>query len=140
MNDSKAGSGRWAAEMEKNTIVLGAWTLAWVLTMAVAVFGPRLIWGSNGTLSLIAILLNLAVGFGMIMANIRHLKGLDEMQQRIQLEAMGLSLGVGLVVGLAYSNLDVVKFITFDAQISHLVILMGLTYATAVFAGLRRYR
>ena len=75
----------------------------------------------------------------MIVANKRHLKGLDEMHQKIQLEAMALSLGVGLVVGLSYSTLDVTDLIAFDAEISHLVILMGLTYGAGVAAGLKRY-
>ncbi len=90
--------------------------------------------------TILAILVNLGIGFGMIVANKRHLKGLDEMHQKIQLEAMALSLGVGLVVGLGYSNLDVTNVIAFDAEISHLVILMGLTYMAGVFAGLKRYR
>jgi len=76
----------------------------------------------------------------MIMANKRHLNGLDEMHQKIQLEAMALSLGVGLVLGLAYSNLDVTNIIESDAEISHLVIVMGLTYLGGVIAGLKRYR
>jgi hypothetical protein len=121
-------------------MVLGIWTLAWVLSMALAVFGPRVFWGANGTLSLLAVLLNLAIGFGMIMANIRHLRGLDELQQKIQLEAMGLTLGIGLVVGMAYSNLDIVGLIPFDAEISHFVIMMGLTYVVAIIAGTRRYQ
>jgi uncharacterized protein YacL len=121
-------------------MLLGIWTLAWVLSMALAVFGPQFAWGANDTLSLLAVLINLAVGFGMIMANIRHLKGLDELQQRIQLEAMGLTLGIGLVAGLAYSNLALLDLIPFDAEISHFVIMMCLTYAVAVFAGSRRYQ
>jgi len=111
-----------------------------VLTMAVANFGPRLIWQFNESLTILAIVINMAVGFGMIVANKRHLKGLDEMHQKVQLEAMGLSLGVGLVVGLSYSNLDVTNIITADAEISHLVILMGLTYLAGVIFGLRKYR
>ena len=140
MNKSKSGSSDWAANTERNTKRLGYWTAAWVVTMAVANFGPRFIWQFNESLTVIAILINLPIGFGMIMANKRYLKGLDEMHQKIQLEAMALSLGVGLVVGLAYSNLDVTNIIAFDAEISHLVILMGLTYGAGVIAGLRRFR
>ena len=140
MNEPRPTTGGWAAETRKNTMLLGIWTLAWVFSMALAVFGPQFVWGANDTLSLLAVLINLAVGFGMIMANVRHLKGLDEMQQKIQLEAMGLTLGVGLVAGLAYSNLDVLDLIPFNAEISHLVIMMGLTYAFAVIAGARRYQ
>ena len=76
----------------------------------------------------------------MIHANKIHLKGLDEMQQKIQMEGMALSLGVGLVCGLSYSLLDTTNLISFDAEISHLVILMGLTYLTGIILGHRRYR
>jgi len=119
---------------------LGYWTGTWLVTMAVATFGPLLVWQSNQLLTVLAILINLGAGFGMIVANKLHLRGLDEMHQKIQLEAMALSLGVGLVVGLGYSMMDVTNLITFDAEISHLVILVGLTYGAGVFVGLRKYR
>ncbi|MEJ2031245.1 MAG: hypothetical protein P8X66_15675 [Maritimibacter sp.] len=130
----------WSATVRTNTRRLGLWAVAWVATMALANFGPRLVWGELGWLTALAIAANLAIGAGMVLANIRHLKGLDEMQQKVQLEAMGLSLGVGLVAGLAYSNLDVTGLIGFDAQISHLVILMGLTYIAGTMVGARKYR
>ena len=63
----------------------------------------------------------------MIIANRDHLKSLDELQQKVQLEAMSITLGVGLIAGLAYSNLDTSNVVPFDAEISHLVIGMGLT-------------
>jgi hypothetical protein len=53
---------------------------------------------------------------------------------------MALSLGVGLVVGLCYSNLDISNLISFDAEISHLVILMGLTYFAGVLVSHRKYQ
>ena len=140
MNNIKTDSNDWAANTARNTARLGYWTGAWVVTMAVANFGPKFIWQSNEWLTILAIVINLGIGFGMIVANKRHLKGLDEMHQKIQLEAMALSLGVGLVVGLGYSNLDVKNIIAFDAEISHIVIVMGLAYAAGVFAGVRNYR
>jgi hypothetical protein len=130
----------WSATVRTNTRRLGLWTVAWVATMAIANFGPRLVWGELGWITALAIAVNLTIGAGMVLANIRHLKGLDEMQQKVQLEAMGLSLGVGLVAGLAYSNLDVTGLIGFHAQISHLVIVMGLTYIAGTMAGARKYR
>jgi len=140
MNKLKTDSNDWNARIKKNTIRLGYWTGAWLVTMAVAVFGPLLAWQSNELLTILAIAINLGIGFGMIMANKHHLRGLDEMHQKIQLEAMALSLGVGLVVGLSYSTMDVTNLIAFDADISHLVILVGLTYGVGVFAGLRKYQ
>jgi uncharacterized protein YacL len=140
MNNQKTDSGTWAATNVKNTLRLGYWTAAWLVTMALATFGPVFLWQANKLLTGLAILLNLLVGFGMIMANKRHLRGLDELQQKIQLEAMALSLGIGLVVGLFYSSLDIANLISFDAEISHLVILVGLTYLAGVIAGHRKYR
>ena len=140
MNAPNRDSRRWQTSQKENTVRLAYWTSAWVLTMAAANFGPRFIWDSSQLLTSIAILLNVGIGFGMIVANKKHLKGLDEMHQKIQLEAMALSLGVGLVVGLAYSSLDVTNLITVDAEISHLVIVMALTYLFGVFAGQRKYQ
>lgn len=140
MDQLKTDSSNWAARSKKNTMRLGYWTGTWLVTMAAATFGPLLVWQSNHLLTTLAIFLNLVAGFGMIVANKLHLRGLDEMHQKIQLEAMALSLGVGLVVGLGYSMMDVTNLITFDAEISHLVILVGLTYGAGVFVGLRKYR
>lgn len=140
MSKQSTETGEWAAKAVKNTVHLAYWTAAWVATMAVATFGSILVWPENRGLTVLMIAANLAIGAGMILANKRHLQGLDEMHQRIQLEAMALSLGVGLVAGLGYSMLDVANVIPFDAEISHLVILMGLTYGVSVVAGLKRYQ
>lgn len=140
MSNSDMESGTRSSEKVKNTVHLFYWTAAWLVTQALAVFGPLHIWQSNKFLTGLALLINLLVGIGMILANKRHLNGLDELQRKIQMDAMALSLGVGLVAGLGYSTLDVTKLIPFDAQISHLVILMGLTYLLGVLLGNRKYQ
>lgn len=140
MNNSSTKPNQWAAANKKNTLILAYWTFAWVASQAFAVFGPEFIWQPSKSLTSLAILLNVAIGIGMILALIRHLKGLDEMQQRIQLNAMGISLGAGLVLGMAYSSLDTTNVISFDAEISHLVILMSLVYVIGIFAGTRKYQ
>jgi hypothetical protein len=140
MNHLNTDSSDWVAQGRKNTLRLGYWTGAWLVTMAVAAFGPLLMWQANQLLTALAIFLNIGIGFGMILANKNSLKGLDELQQKIQLEAMALSLGVGLVIGLGYSTMDTSNLISFDAEISHLVILMGLTYGAGIFVGRRKYQ
>jgi hypothetical protein len=140
MKSNQSGTGDWAANTVKNTIQLAFWTGAWLVTLASATFGPVFIWDYSKIPTIIGIIVNLLVGFGMIVANKRHLKGLDEMQQKIQLEAMALSLGVALVVGLSYSLMDTTNLIAADAEISHLIILISLTYAAGVGMGVRKYR
>ena len=125
---------------KKNTIRLFSWTFAWVITLAIATFGRLYIWEDNETISLIAILFNLVIGIGFIIANKDHLKGLDELQQKIQLEATALSLVVGVVTGITYSLLAQAKIVHPHAEISNLIILMGLTYSIGIFIGNRRYK
>ncbi|GAB2765307.1 hypothetical protein [Salinimicrobium soli] len=129
-----------SVETRQNTRILFYWTMGWVLSLALVSFGPTLIWGEKPTINLLGILLNLAIGIGMIFANIRHLNGLDELQRKIQLEAMAVALGVAVVAGISYSMLDVLNLITFDAEISHLVILVGLTYLVTTLIGNSRYQ
>lgn len=140
MSDSKSGSGDWSARHRENVVRLAYWTLAWLITMAIAVFGPNFLWESGSISTLIAIVVNLLAGIGMIVANKHHLQGLDELQQRIQLEAMALALGVALIVGLAYSTMDITNLISYDAEIAHLVILTSLTYLAGILIGRRKYQ
>lgn len=140
MNDLKTGSNDWAATNKKNTIRLAYWTFAWVATMAVTAFGPKFLWDFATLPTVVAVLANLGVGFGMIVANRQYLHGLDELHQRIFLDAGALTLGVGLVCGLSYELLEDIRLISFEPQISHLVILMSLTFLIGMIAGHRRYQ
>jgi len=140
MSKQTTDPGNWVTSGAKNTARLGYWTAAWVASVAITAFGPKLIWDFDTLLTLLAVLLNLGVGLGMIMANKRHLQGLDEMQQKIFLDAGALSLGVGLVCGISYELLEDIKLISFEPEISHLVILMSLTFMAGMIAGHRKYR
>ena len=140
MNQAKNNDGKWAENQCRNTKRLATWTGAWVLTIAITAFGPKLIWDFNPVFSVIAVLASLGVGFGMVRVNGYYLQGLDELQRRIFLEASALTLGVGLVCGLAYELLDDIKLISYEPEISHLVILMSLTFIGGMIAGQRKYR
>ena len=139
MTDLKAGADNWATTSRRNTVRLAYWTSAWVATMALAAFGPRFFWDYATLPTLAAVLVNLVVGFGMIVANRRYLRGLDELHQKIFLEAGAASLGVGLVCGLSYELLENIRLIAFEPRISHLVVLMCITFLVGMVAGHRRY-
>ena len=129
-----------SATQKKNNLHLFYWTLAWVLSMALIAFGPKFLWNNNETLNVIGILVNFLIGIGMIWSNKKYLNDLDELQRKIQLEAMAVALGIAVVAGLSYSMLDVWNLIPFDAEISHLVIIIGLTYLTSSIIGNLRYK
>lgn len=139
MKNQKTKSGDWSKETKRSVSNLAFWTFLWLITVAIPAFGP-LLWGENNLINLPLIFLNVGVGIGMIIANIKHLKTQDELMQKIQLEAMAISLGVAVVGGIAYSMLDTTNVIPFDAEISGLVGLIGITYLLTVFINMRRYK
>jgi cytochrome c oxidase subunit IV len=118
---------------------LAVWTIAWVATLALAKFGPDL-WNSQPALSWAAIVVNLIVGAGWIVAHARFLRGVDDLQRKIFLDAIAVALGVGIVGGCALAAASSIGLISFDADIALLSILMAVVYVIGVLIGTLRYR
>ena len=123
-----------------STAKLAYWGLAWLLATAGATFGPELLWDYGTLITSIGVAIQLVLGFGMIWTFKGLLVAMDELQRLIQLEAISLALGVGVVVGVSYELLEDIKLITFQPEISHLIILITLTYSFGLFLGNRHYR
>lgn len=140
MNKQNVKSSDWSKQTKRSTVRLAVWTILWVVTVAIPAFGPTLIWGENNLINFLIILLNIGIGIGMIKANIHHIKIQDEMMQKVQLEAMGVTLGVALVGGIAYTLLDITNVIPFDAEISFLIMLMGVAYLISIAINMKRYK
>ena len=140
MSDSKDSSNGWAASNTRNTVRLRYWTGAWVLSLALAVFGPKFIWDYQTVISIMGVVANLAIGYGMIVANKRYVQGQDEMHRKIFLDAGALALGVGVVCGLSYEMLEDIRLITFQPEISHLILLICLAFIVGMVMGHRNYR
>lgn len=140
MTSPESTNTNWKQRNNLNTKRLAKWTAAWVISLALATFGDKFIWQQNELITAIAIGINFLVGIMMIMVNKQHLIDLDELQQKIQLNAMGLSLGIGLIVGISYSTLETTGLISSHAEISHLIIVMALTYMIGIILGNRKYQ
>lgn len=140
MNDTTTQKDSWKSRTRKTAIRLMVWTAAWTASVALSTFGPKFFWDYNTLLTALSIAINLGAGYGMIMANKEHLKSQDEMQQKIQLDAMAVTLGAVLVVGIAYSTMDQTNLISSDAEIGVLILFMGITYIISTIVGRIRYR
>ena len=128
------------AQTKKNTKSLFIWSVVWVLATAGAAFGPKNLWNFNTLLTIIAVLIHIGIGLGMIRVFKRFLLGLDELQRKIHLDAMAISLGIGLVFGCSCEMLEDIKLIPFQPEIPHLLIVMYLTYAIGAVLGVRKYQ
>jgi hypothetical protein len=140
MKHTESSDSRYESRVRKTTIKLAYWTGAWVLSTAVLAFGPRFVWNEAASLTLAALAVSVLAGFGMILANKDYLDGLDELQKKVHFDAMGITLGVALVLGTPGPLLAAYGVIEFQPEIAHLIVLMGLTFLTSVLLGLRRYR
>ncbi len=127
-------------ERKKHLLNLGLWTWSWVATLAIATFGPKFIWDDHTTLTTLAILVNLANGVFMILANRKLFNHFDELERKIHLESMALTLGLAVIVGLTYSLLDQTNLIPFDAEIGTLVGFIGATYMIALLVNRIKYQ
>jgi hypothetical protein len=119
---------------------LALWSLAWLASTALLRFGAEYIWDYQLAFSIYALLLHVTMGVAMIVANVKHLSKLDELQRKITMDAMGITLVVGLIAGIAYEQLEDIKLISYEPEISHLIMLMAVTYIIATLIGNRKYR
>ncbi|MBO2545783.1 hypothetical protein J0871_15280 [Salegentibacter sp. BDJ18] len=127
------------AERKKNLYNLAIWTWSWVATLALASFGPKYFWDDHSVLTTLAVSVNFVHGILMIIANRRMFNNFDELERKIHLESLALTLGLAVVVGLTYSLLDATNLIAYNAEISNLVIFIGLTYLVLVTVNTKRY-
>jgi hypothetical protein len=127
-------------EATKASARLALWTVAWTATLALAKFGPRLLWDSQPAATWAAVAINLAVGVGWIIAYARYLRGIDELQRKINQDALAVTLGVGWVAGFAYVVADAADLITYDVNVAVLPVLMAVVYMLTIVVGQLRYR
>ncbi len=139
MKERTTEAGDFTACNVKNNVRLLSWVFAWVVTLVLADKAELYEWHSSAFISIAAIVINAAIGLGVIVVFMRHLKGLDELQRKIQLDALALSMGVGLVGSFTYSLLVTAKFVI-DAEVTDIILLMTLTYVVGVIVGQVRYR
>ncbi len=127
----------WQALQKSNTLKLAASTSLWLLSFALLTF---IDWSSSPGLKLVALGLNIAAGIYMIMRNRANLLGLDELQQRIQLNAMGTTLGIGLISFPILTTLNQASVLAVEADLTVLLVVMSLCYLGAVLLGQLRYK
>jgi hypothetical protein len=117
------------------------WTFAWTATLALAKFGPQLLWDPPQRVAgWAAVAVNLAVGIGWIVAFTRFLRALDELQRKIMQDALAVTLGVGWILGFAYVVTDDASLVAHDVDIAVLPALMGVVFMIAFVVGKIRYR
>ena len=127
------------AASKKYHALIMLWLLAWVGSMvAVSKAEARGVFDSDA-LSMLAIALHTLIGVGVIVVYMKFLQELDELQRRIQLNALALAMGVGLVGSFTYSLLVQAAFVQ-DPEMEVLIMLMSGAYTVGLLLGRRQYQ
>ena len=140
MNQLKSPENGYQSRIRTDNIRLFRWNGAWGAATALMAFGPKFLWNKALVFTLLAVGLDVAVGVGMILANKKYIAELDELQRKVHLNSLGITVGVAVVAGVPFSVMDSYHVIPFHANIAHLVILMSLTFVVSNLYGTRRYR
>jgi hypothetical protein len=140
MNQLKPPENGYQSRIRTSAKRLYRWHSAWATVTLLMCLGPGFLWHRALGLTLLAAGLDIAVGVGMILATKKFIEEMDELQRKIFLNALGIAVGVGLIVGVPWTVMDVYHVIHFHANFGFLVILQGLTFMVSLLYGTWRYR
>ncbi len=113
------------------------WSLFWALSLLAVTLGIRK-WHLSSGLILAGIGLNALLGLGTLLAYRRFLRETDELRRKIELDALALAFGVGVIGGMTYWLLTIADAVPKNS-FGFVFAAMILVYPAGVLIGLRRY-
>ena len=123
---------------QRNQIVVVGWLFLWQLAFLLATVALRKAWVPAGPVAILVAILPTLLGVAMLFAYKRFLRRSDELQRKIQLDALAFGFGSGLVAAVAYQLLERAGA-GFGAEVADLAAFMMVAYAIGVLLGTRRY-
>jgi len=126
-------------KQKKQTKIMLGWTISWVASLAFLSFGENSLWDSL-LITKIGLIINLVIGIGMIIANKNLFKTYDELQKKIQFEAMAITLGLAVVVGLTYEVSFDFGVINSEPEFEYLIVFISISYVVSTIINSRKYR
>ena len=141
MEQTKRSLWVWCAMSERdrrNQLRLVGWIFAWAAAWVLASAAISRGWVPGGAAAITVTLLHVLLGGAMMLAYRRFLREADELQHRIQLEALALGFGAALVGAAAYRLLERAGAIG-ATDVSDVIMILAVAYSVGVLAGQRRY-
>ena len=123
----------------KNANRVNLLALLWAGTLAITSLSREYTWHSTMLFISIIFTLHTAIGVLMVFSFRKFLKELDDLERKIQLDALALSVGITIISFSSSSILSMVGIIEKLDQ-SSLIMLMAATYMIGTVAGRIKYR
>ena len=122
-----------------NQFRVTVWSLLWVVSWLGTTLAIVNDWLPSGPPVVLLTAVSALIGVGMISAYRRFLRQADELRRKIELDALALAVGVGLVGGVAYELLSRAEMVAGGRRFMVAMMLICLTYVMGVVFGIRRY-
>ena len=114
------------------------WSLAWIVPFLAVNMAVSNEWVSGDAFAIVATLAVTILGIGLLLAFRRFLRDADELRRKIELDALAMTVGVGIVAGFSYSLLESAGIVD-EAELMNLIVVMAATYMIGIIVGLRRF-
>jgi len=116
------------------------WTLLWVISWLGVTWALKSGLLASGAPGILAAVVSSCLGIGKALAYRRFLNEADELQRKIEIEALALAFGVGVVGGMAYWLLELSGAVPASrTDLLYVIAVALLTYSAGVLFGKRRY-
>ncbi|WP_258405233.1 hypothetical protein [Shewanella mesophila] len=122
----------------KNANKVNLLALLWVASLALSSYLLKQEPLSASWLVATLFVVHSTIGILMILAYKRFLTQLDEMERKIQLDALALAVGVTIVGFSSYSVLDLADMVP-DLKASYVIVSIAVTYMVGIISGRVRY-
>ena len=122
----------------KNANRVNLLALVWVISLLISDFCSAYPWFTTPAV-ITAFFLHAAIGIYMVFSYRKFLKALDDLERKIQLDALALSVGVTIISFSSFSILSKAGMINTLEQ-SSLIMLMALSYMVGIIGGRIKYR
>ncbi|RYV01176.1 hypothetical protein SOPP22_16610 [Shewanella sp. OPT22] len=122
----------------QNANRVNLWGLMWAITLCATIFMIEYKWFNHLPYVIIALAINAGTGIAMVLAYKRLLAHLDEMERKIQLDALALSVGITIILYAGGSILEKAEIISHLSP-STLIVSISLSYVVGLISGRVRY-
>ena len=123
----------------KNANRVNLLALLWAVTLLFSAFAKEYSWYHNTLAISITFIVHMAIGIVMVFSFRKFLKELDDLERKIQLDALALSVGVTIISFSGSSILSKAGVIEKLDQ-SSLIVVMSVGYMVGLIFGRIKYR
>jgi drug/metabolite transporter (DMT)-like permease len=138
---NKSNNSAWcegAPRDRANSRRMMLWSIGWAVAILIAAAFGEMERFDGGSVAFIAAGLSAILGAGTVGAYRVFLKETDELRQKIELESLAVAFGVGVVGGMAYSQ--ILRALDLgEPHLAYVIAAMLIVRSIGVGVGLRRY-